>query len=75
MLIVTPARTLTMQAQLLGDWSLVDLQNHLGGMPLGRIRLFPSSGYATVQDVVDIQEQDDRLHELTDGILVEKTTG
>ncbi|ETX04479.1 Uma2 family endonuclease [Candidatus Entotheonella palauensis] len=64
-----------MQAQLPGDWSLVDLQNHLGGIPLGRIRLFPPPGYATAQDVIDIQEQEDRLYELTDGILVEKTRG
>jgi Uma2 family endonuclease len=72
---VAPARTLTMQTQLPGNWNLVDLQNHLGGIPLERIRLFPPPGYATAQDVTDIHEQEDRLYELTDGILVEKTLG
>ncbi len=72
---VAPTRTLTIQAQLPGNWSLVDLQNHLGGIHLGRIRLFPPPGYATAYDVIDIQEQEDRLYELTDGILVEKTLG
>ena len=75
MVIITPARILTLQTQLPGDWSLVDLQHHLGGIALDRIRLFPPPGYATVQDVTDIQEREDRLYELTDGVLVEKTLG
>ena len=75
MTVITPTRTLTLQTQLPGDWSLVDLQHHLGGIALDRIRLFPPPGYATVQDVIDIQEREDRLYELTDGVLVEKTLG
>ncbi len=56
-------------------WSLADLQRHLGGVPLGRIRLFPPPGYATEQDVVEIEAREDRLYELEDGILVEKPMG
>ena len=51
------------------------MQYHLGGIALDRIRLFPPPGYATAQDVIDIQEREDRLYELTDGVLVEKTLG
>jgi Uma2 family endonuclease len=72
---LTPAQTLTLQTSFPGDWSLIDLQQHLGDIPLTRVRLFPPPGYATVQDVLDIQEYEGRLYELTDGILVEKTVG
>lgn len=57
------------------DWSLADLQQHLGGIPAERIRLVPAPGYATEQDMLDIADHEDRLYELEDGVLVEKPTG
>jgi Uma2 family endonuclease len=57
------------------NWSLADLQRHLGGVPLDRIRLFPPPGYATEEDVIQIEAREDRLCELEDGILVEKAMG
>jgi len=57
------------------DWSLADLQRHLGGIPAERIRLIPAPGYATEQDLLDIADHEDRLYELEDGVLVEKAMG
>ena len=57
------------------DWSLADLQEHLGGIPAERIRLVPAPGYATEQDLLDIADHEDRLYELEDGVLVEKPMG
>jgi len=57
------------------DWSLADLQQHLGGIPAERIRLVPAPGTATEQDLLDIAEREDRLYELEDGVLVEKAMG
>ena len=57
------------------DWSLADLVAHLGGIPLERIHLTPPIGTATEQDVIDVQARTDRLCELIDGVLVEKTMG
>lgn len=57
------------------DWSLADLQQHLGGIPAKRIRLIPAPGTATEQDLLDIADQEDRLYELEDGVLVEKAMG
>jgi Uma2 family endonuclease len=63
------------QARLPTAWSLADLREHLGGIPLERIRLFPSPGLATVEDAVSLDEHEDRLCELVDGVLVEKPMG
>ncbi len=41
------AETLTLQASFPADWTLADLQDHLGGVPLERIRMVPPPGYAT----------------------------
>ena len=54
-------------------WTLADLQGHLGGVPLDRIRLFPPLGTATVEDALNVAAREDRLCELVDGVLVEKT--
>ncbi len=56
-------------------WSLADLQQHLGGIPAERIRLVPPPGYATEEDVIEIEAHEDRLYELEDGVLVEKPMG
>jgi Uma2 family endonuclease len=57
------------------DWTLADLLTHLGGIPPERIRMFPPPGTATEQDVADADDHGDRLCELIDGVLVEKTMG
>lgn len=56
------------------DWSLADLQEHLGGIPLSRIRLRPPPGTATENDVIEAERRD-HLCELIDGTLVEKDVG
>ena len=33
------------------DWSLANLQQHLGGIPLERIRLYPPTGMASEKDL------------------------
>ena len=57
------------------DWTVVDLADRFGAMPLSRIRRVPVPGTATEQDVIEIDAHEDRLCELVDGILVEKTVG
>ena len=52
-----------------------DLVERLGGVPLERIRLFPHPGTATEEDVVRIEQQENRLCELVAGVLVEKAIG
>jgi Uma2 family endonuclease len=47
----------------------------LGHIPLQRIRLYPPPGLATLADVLTVRAQEDRLCELIDGVLVEKTVG
>ena len=63
------------QATFPTTWSMADLQDHLGGIPLDRIRLYPQPGTATEEDVIRAAEGEKRLCELIDGVLVEKTTG
>jgi len=53
----------------------VDLAERFGAIPLSRIRSNPPPGTACEEDVVDIHDREDRLYELVDGVLVEKTVG
>jgi Uma2 family endonuclease len=55
--------------------TLADLLDRLGGIPLDRIRIQPSLGTATVQDVIAIQRQEGKLCELVEGVLLEKAVG
>jgi Uma2 family endonuclease len=55
--------------------TLADLQDRLGGIPLNRIRFRPHPGTATVQDVIELADHEDKLCELVDGVLVEKAVG
>jgi Uma2 family endonuclease len=55
--------------------TLADLLDQLGGVSPVRIRMNPFPGTATVEDVVRIEEQENRLFELVDGVLVEKVMG
>ena len=52
-----------------------DLWERLGQVPLARIRLTPLPGEATEQDVLNLIDHSDRICELVDGVLVEKTMG
>jgi Uma2 family endonuclease len=57
-------------------WTTVaDLWEWLGGVPLNRIALKPTPGKAVQQDVLDLIDHANRICELVDGVLVEKTTG
>ena len=56
-------------------WTAVRLAERFGPIPLERIRTDPRPGFATEEDVVRINDHEDRLCELVDGILVEKAMG
>lgn len=58
-----------------GVWTAVDLVEHFGPIPLNRVRTDPPPGSATEQDVIEIHDRENRLCELLDGTLLEKTTG
>jgi Uma2 family endonuclease len=57
------------------NWTVADLQSHLGGIPVERVRLHPPPGSATKKDVQEILVHSNRICELIDGVLVEKTVG
>jgi len=57
------------------DWTAADMLDHLGGIPLDRIRMYPPPGLATENDVLEAEARTDRICELIDGVLVEKTMG
>src|SRR5713226_9208583 len=52
--------------------TMADLLEHLGGIPPHRVRLYPTPGTATEQDVINILAHEDRRCELIDGVVVEK---
>jgi Uma2 family endonuclease len=56
-------------------WYLTDFLKHLGNISPDRIRMYPWPGTAVEADVTAIQEHEDRLCELIDGVLVEKVMG
>ncbi len=56
-------------------WALADLIEHLGDISPRRIRLRPAPGKAEERHVVAILERENRLYELTEGVLVEKIMG
>lgn len=57
------------------EWTVADLQRRFGPIPFARIRQDPPPGTATEADVVRLHDRENRLYELTDGVLVEKTVG
>jgi len=65
----------TLETRLPTEWSIADLQRHLGGIPLERIRMYPPPGMATLQDAIFVDQHEDLACELIDGVLVEKTMG
>ncbi len=56
-------------------WTVVDLYHRFGPIQFERIRQNPPPGSGTVDDVVRLNDHEDRLYELVDGILLEKTVG
>ena len=56
-------------------WTFADLSEHLGGIPVQRIRMYPTPGTATERDVIAIQDHENRSCELIEGVLVEKAMG
>ena len=56
-------------------WTVADLYHRFGPIPFERIRQNPPPGSGTVEDVIRLNDHEDRLYELVDGILVEKTVG
>jgi Uma2 family endonuclease len=58
-----------------GTWTAADLVERFGPVPLSRVRLDPPPGTASEEDIVEIHDREDRLYELVDGILLEKTVG
>ena len=52
-----------------------DLLKRLGNIPARRVLLHPTPGTATVEDVIRMDDHEDRLCELVDGTLVEKAMG
>lgn len=61
--------------RLAENWSLADLREHLGGIPIERIRGNPPPGQATVEDLIRNNDQKNGICELIDGVLVEKPLG
>src|SRR5262249_54463525 len=56
-------------------WTVADLYRRFGPIPFERIRHDPPPGLGTVGDVNRLNDHEDRLYELVDGILVMKTMG
>ncbi len=55
--------------------TVADLLARLGDIPAHRVRFQPIPGTATERDVIDVEARENRLCELVEGTLVEKTMG
>lgn len=55
------------------EWTMADVQARLTGYPADRIRMYPSPGTATEEDLLAAESRSNRICELIDGTLVEKT--
>lgn len=53
--------------------TMADVLERVGNVPPERVRMRPLPGRATEQDIVALHDHEDRLCELIDGILVEKS--
>jgi hypothetical protein len=54
-------------------WTVADLYRRFGPIAFERIRHDPPPGAGTVEDVGRLNDHEDRLCELVDGVLVAKT--
>ena len=59
----------------LSIWTASEIIARFGDIPIARIRTTPPPGEATESDVIELHDHHDRLFELIDGTLVEKTMG
>ena len=57
------------------EWTVADLLARFGPILACRVRLDPAPGTASEDDVVAIHDRENRLYELVDGVLLEKTMG
>ena len=57
------------------DWTVVDLAELLGPIPLHRVCMDPAPGTGIESDVVRFEVEENRLFELVNGVLVEKAMG
>ena len=55
-----------------GNWAAGDVEGWLPGFPFARIRVSPTPGTATEQDILDVERQTGQICELIDGTLVDK---
>lgn len=55
--------------------TMAELLDQLGGISPERVLMRPQPGRATEQDVLHVMDHEDRLCELVDGVLVQKTAG
>jgi Uma2 family endonuclease len=55
--------------------TLADMLRQLGNIPAERVRWNPLPGTATEEDVVEVENRENHLCELVDGVLVEKPMG
>lgn len=58
-----------------GFITAAEMQDQLGGIPLERIRMVPPPRLATEEDLLRLLDSENRICELVDGTLVEKTKG
>ena len=56
-------------------WTASEVIAHFGDIPIARILTSPPPGQATEADGIELHDRHDRLCELIDGTLVEKTMG
>ena len=54
------------------NWTAGDVEGWLPGFPVDRIRVSPTPGTATEQDILDVERQTGQICELIDGTLVDK---
>ena len=57
------------------SWTAADVLERFGPIRLSRVRHDPAPGRAKEEDVIKINDCEDRLYELVDQTLVEKTVG
>ena len=55
------------------EWTIADVRARLPGFPAHRIRVYPTPGTATERDLLEAEARGNRICELIDGTLVEKT--
>jgi len=56
-------------------WTATDLVERFGAIPMDRVRTDPPPGQGTEENVIEFDDREDRLYELIDGVLLEKTMG